>query len=339
MVVEATQHAPLASWRNVSSSLTQLSWGCVGFVGGEVSFSAFAVRLQGDHFAKEELMQYVMLIGQADVRARQAALPEEEQKQVYADYRAINEDPRVTGGVPMGLPENATTVRIEDGNTLTTDGPFVAVKEALGGDSVLEVDDLDAAIELAGGSRRLVSVVRSKSGRARLIGKALEQVFREERGRVLADLIGFFGHFDLAEEAAQEAFALAAERWPGDGPPANRAPASGDGANRAIDHIRLERTLAAKTPLLDSASKCGGRRGRDDDPRRAARAALHLLSPGARPRRPGRGRRSTLGSLSTGEIARAFLVPEQTMAKRLLRAKRKIKASRIPFRLRPPPAP
>lgn len=94
-------------------------------------------------------MKYVMLIYQGDALAQQAALPEEEQKQVYADYGALNEDPRVTGGVPMGLPEHATTVRVEDGKTLTTDGPFVAVKEALGGYFVLEADDLDAAIELA----------------------------------------------------------------------------------------------------------------------------------------------------------------------------------------------
>lgn len=94
-------------------------------------------------------MQYVMLIYQGDALARQAALPEEEQNQVYADYGALNEDPRVTGGVPMGLPDTATTVRVEDGKTLTTDGPFVAVKEALGGYFVVEADDLDAAIEVA----------------------------------------------------------------------------------------------------------------------------------------------------------------------------------------------
>jgi len=94
-------------------------------------------------------MQYVMLIYQGDALARGAALSEEEQKQVYADYQALNEDPRVTSGPPMGLPENATTVRVEDGKTLTTDGPFIAVKEALGGFFVLEADDLDAAIELA----------------------------------------------------------------------------------------------------------------------------------------------------------------------------------------------
>jgi hypothetical protein len=94
-------------------------------------------------------MQYVILIYQGEALARQAALPEEEQKQVYADYGALNKDPRVTVGVPLGLPENATTVRVEDGKTLTTDGPFMAAKEALGGYFVLEADDLDAAIELA----------------------------------------------------------------------------------------------------------------------------------------------------------------------------------------------
>jgi len=76
-------------------------------------------------------------------------LPEEEQQRIYADYGALNENPAVTPGLPMGLPENATTVRVHDGRTLTTDGPFAAIKEALGGYFVLEADDLDAAIELA----------------------------------------------------------------------------------------------------------------------------------------------------------------------------------------------
>lgn len=94
-------------------------------------------------------MQYVMLIYQGTALERQAALPEEEQKQVYADYGAINETPGVTSGPPMGLPQNATTVRVDGGKTLTTDGPFVGMKEAVGGYFVLEADDLDAAIEVA----------------------------------------------------------------------------------------------------------------------------------------------------------------------------------------------
>jgi hypothetical protein len=99
--------------------------------------------------AEEVAMKYVMLIYQGDALERQAALPEEEQKQVYADYQGINQTPGVTPGLPMGLPQNATTVRVEGGKTLTTDGPFVGMKEAVGGLFILEADDLDAAIEVA----------------------------------------------------------------------------------------------------------------------------------------------------------------------------------------------
>jgi hypothetical protein len=76
-------------------------------------------------------------------------LSDEEQKRVYADYQAINEMPGVTPGLPMSLPQNATTVRVEGDTTLTTDGPYVGVKEAVGGWFILEADDLEAAIEVA----------------------------------------------------------------------------------------------------------------------------------------------------------------------------------------------
>ncbi|HWF36319.1 MAG TPA: YciI family protein [Solirubrobacteraceae bacterium] len=78
-----------------------------------------------------------------------ARLSEEEQKAVYAGYRSINETPGVTPGARMQPPEMATTVRVQDARTLTTDGPFVEMKEALGGYLFYEADDLDAAIELA----------------------------------------------------------------------------------------------------------------------------------------------------------------------------------------------
>lgn len=100
-------------------------------------------------------MKYMLLIHQGDTPTPNdpeawGRLSEEEQKAVYAAYMAINETPGVTPGVQMQPPETATTVRVEDGRTLTTDGPFVAVKEALGGYFMFEADDLDAAIELAG---------------------------------------------------------------------------------------------------------------------------------------------------------------------------------------------
>jgi RNA polymerase sigma-70 factor (ECF subfamily) len=168
-----------------------------------------------------------------------------------------------------------------------------------------------------------------------LVG-ALEQVFRDEWGRVLAHLIGFVGDFDLAEEAAQEAFAIAAERWARDGQPANpRAWLVATARNRAIDRIRRQRTLAAKTPLLDLPRSVED----DVDETTIPDERLELLFTCCHPALALDAQVAltlrTLGRLSTGEIARAFLVPEQTMAKRLLRAKRKIKSSRIPFRVPP----
>jgi len=98
-------------------------------------------------------MKYMLLIHQGDTPTPGTeawdGLSQEEQQAVYAAYGSINQTPGVTPGVRMESPELATTVRVEDGRTLTTDGPFVAVKEALGGYLFLEADDLDAAIELA----------------------------------------------------------------------------------------------------------------------------------------------------------------------------------------------
>jgi len=99
-------------------------------------------------------MKYMLLIHQGDSPTPNApeawaTLSEDEQKAVYADYGAINQTPGVTPGLGLDVPETATTVRVQDGKTLTTDGPFVAVKEALGGYLIYEADDLDAAIELA----------------------------------------------------------------------------------------------------------------------------------------------------------------------------------------------
>src|SRR4051794_1440879 len=99
-------------------------------------------------------MKYMLLIHQGDTPTPKtpeawARLSEDEQKQGYADYQAINSTPGVTPGLGLDDAETATTVRVRDGRTLTTDGPFVATKEALGGYLVFETDDLDAAIALA----------------------------------------------------------------------------------------------------------------------------------------------------------------------------------------------
>jgi hypothetical protein len=98
-------------------------------------------------------MKYMLLIHQGDTplpgTPEWDKLSEDERRAVYADYQAVNETPGVTPGVWLESPETATTVRVLDGKALTTDGPFVAVKEALGGYLFCEADDLDAAIELA----------------------------------------------------------------------------------------------------------------------------------------------------------------------------------------------
>jgi hypothetical protein len=99
-------------------------------------------------------MQYLLLIHQVDAPTPRdpdawATLSQEEQNQVHADYQALNQTPGVTPGVGLDAPETATTVRVQDGKTLTTDGPFVDMKEAVGGYLLLEADDLDAAIAVA----------------------------------------------------------------------------------------------------------------------------------------------------------------------------------------------
>ncbi|MFE0153316.1 RNA polymerase sigma factor [Nonomuraea sp. NPDC059007] len=162
----------------------------------------------------------------------------------------------------------------------------------------------------------------------------LERVFREQWGRVLAALIGFLGDFDLAEEAAQEAFAIAADRWPRDGTPAHPgAWLITTARNRALNRVRRERTLAEKTRLL------AVRRSREDkmDDAVFRDERLELIFTCCHPALSMEAQVAltlrALGGLSTGDIAHAFLVPEPTMAQRLVRAKRKIRVSGIPFRV------
>jgi RNA polymerase sigma-70 factor, ECF subfamily len=165
----------------------------------------------------------------------------------------------------------------------------------------------------------------------------VEQAFREQWGRILASLIGYLGDFELAEEAAQEAFAIATERWPRDGTPANPgAWLIVTARNQAINRIRRDRTLAAKTRLLvvpqvveDEAGMLGEPRFSDERLELIFTCCHPALQTDAQVALTLR----TLGGLTTEEIARAFLVPEATMAQRLVRAKRKIRAAGIPFRI------
>jgi RNA polymerase sigma-70 factor (ECF subfamily) len=161
-----------------------------------------------------------------------------------------------------------------------------------------------------------------------------EQAFRDQWGYVLAALIGFLGDFDLAEEAAQEAFAIAAERWPRDGAPANpRSWLVTTARNRAIDRLRRNRTLAAKTRLLQVPEAAEDAVDATTFPDERLELVFTCCHPALAIDAQVALTLRTLGGLTTGEIARAFLVGEATMAQRLVRAKRKIKAAGIPFRV------
>ena len=286
-------------------------------------------------------MQYMLLIYGNDGRVERAHRRRACARSCRGTAASTTTSARPEGSIrgdELQPVSTATSVRVRNGRHASSPtGPFAETKDVLGGFYLIEAETLDEAIDWAlANPRRAERHDRGAAGRRPLGGRRIDDLaraYRDERARCIAILGRVLGDLDLAEDAVQDAFVRAAERWPRDGTPANPgAWIVATARNGAIDRIRREQTLARKTELLARAQTLP-----DDEEAVIPDERLELIFACCHPALAADAQvaltLSLVGGLTTPEIARAFIVPEATLAQRLVRAKRKIRDAGIPLRV------